>query len=68
MRPPRLATIRSSGAAVFLHECAGCGGNAPFGVGVNLRKEQLGTWWCGPAGCRKTKAEAPKSGAQAALF
>lgn len=67
--PPRL--VRTKGAVAFLHPCQGCGKlGAPFGSGVNLRKERLGTWWCGPNGCRadSAKAEAPTTGAQAVLF
>ena len=32
---------------VFLHPCSVCGSdNAPFGKGVSLKKNKLGTWYC----------------------
>ena len=31
----------------FIHECAVCGIEASFGYGVNLRGDELGSWFCG---------------------
>ncbi len=60
--PASLKRIPSTGALVFLHRCdaEGCGAEASFGVGVEMRlalirldagdpagaKRFLGTWWC----------------------
>ena len=30
----------------FVPKCCECGGYASFGVGVSLRKDKEGTWWC----------------------
>jgi hypothetical protein len=31
----------------FIHVCCKCGTHAAFGFGVNLRADELGTWYCG---------------------
>jgi hypothetical protein len=30
----------------FIHHCCKCGGEAPFGFGVSLRRGRLGIWYC----------------------
>jgi hypothetical protein len=30
----------------FIHRCCKCGHEAPFGFGVSLGRERLGTWYC----------------------
>ena len=61
--PASLKRIPSTGALVFLHLCdaEGCGADAPFGFGVEMRlalirleigdpagaKRFLGKWYCG---------------------
>jgi len=30
----------------FIHRCRKCGGEAPFGFSVSLRRGRLGTWYC----------------------
>lgn len=44
---PRFRRIKSTGTYIFWHPCSVCGSrNAPFGYGVRLLKDQLGTWYC----------------------
>lgn len=45
-RRPRMRPTRSGGA-VFWHPCSVCGYiHAPYGKGVDLRKEKFGVWFC----------------------
>ncbi len=48
-RPKPVATNRAARfdeAGRFIHPCGECGRDAFFGIGVNLRSGQLGTWFC----------------------
>jgi hypothetical protein len=40
-------TPRFDEAGHFIHPCCKCGRDGGFGIGVNLRAGQLGTWFCG---------------------
>lgn len=42
--PPTNASVDASGH--LLHRCNVCGGEASFGIGVGLRKGDLGLWYC----------------------
>jgi hypothetical protein len=42
----------------FIHRCCKCGDLALFGVGVNLRKDKLGTWFC--AQCKPQAQQSPE--------
>jgi hypothetical protein len=48
-RPEPVAANRAprfDEAGRFIHPCQKCGRDAFFGIGVNLRSGQLGTWFC----------------------
>jgi hypothetical protein len=48
-RPKPVAANRAphfDEAGRFIHPCGKCGRDAFFGIGVNLRSGQLGTWFC----------------------
>jgi hypothetical protein len=42
--PPTNASYDVSGN--LLHVCNVCGADAPFGIGVSLRRGELGLWYC----------------------
>ena len=43
-------TPHFNAAGRFIHPCSICGREAILGTGVNVRADQLGTWYCGACG------------------
>ena len=53
--PTSLKRIVATGGHVFLHRCdvAGCGADAPFGYGVEMRRAQVRLDAGDPAGAKR---------------